>query len=656
MTVTLARFRTLVQVASSWAGGWTTIEGAWATRQSDGFCSDIGSADIVYNFGNVQRRLTNVVSSDDALSIDGKYVRICEIMEGGSETAADGTTFQPVWVGIASDSTIIPTQNGYEQRCKVQGILFALDMVTPPAHFAVSKGGIVAADCGFEAVFNVIGDRKTGNRSAARYDFNGVSSYVFDQSGDGEEWVAQDIVEYAFALAAWYAPGGPTFTLDGQLSAIQFKDKFQVNGLNCMEIINRTLNRKQGVGFRIGYDGSAVTFDVMSLAPSGITVPDGNDVPVSTRQFTLDLTPTGRSTKWGIRQSRKAVYDDIHVVMGKNRYAVTLSLDHVEPDWTAEERTAFDSKDEDDDTRDELTLAKVGRRFKLKSTWTGACVGGFTMPNARETTTSELHGSNGWDGDLTNDGDLIEPAAFRFLKSLPVPEGYDWTAAPVAPDKTRASMKPMVFIKAFGSSTFETLAEYLGIEDIDFKIDEDAAAFSIGPAKVAEDVLDLIDDGAQMYFTVGIESAMHTVVSWRRADFDVVRDMRQHMTKSREKLLRKFIAIGTYLGCEGGTIKSNAAEVVVEDNIGLARTLLATLRAWYGEPEWHFSRTLQGGVALPEDYITGDMVTEAVYQFVDGSVKTVTGYGVITNIERDYENGTVSLSTERIAVDVDTIS
>jgi hypothetical protein len=664
--VTSAVNRTLVQYATTWPTsnvGWITLEGAWATSMSEGFCNDLGSATVVYPFGTIKRQgVDGDAITYTELDLCGAYIRIAEEDPSGSIIADDGTKFTGYWVGIGGEMTMAPNSaaTGYDMTMACQGILSVLDQIVPPLHFGVPVGGSAspAADIGCKLSFNMLGNRKTGNRSADKYDFgDGYSAYVFDMSGDGEDWTAGDIVEYAIAIARYSAPGGTAFTIGGQASSFTFKEKFNLNGMSCLEMITRTLNPRQGVGFRTAYDGSGtVLIDVMSLSQTIMDIGDGNTLPANDRQRTLNLTPNGVNSEWTTRQSHSAMYDDVSVIFGAPQYAVTFSLLDFEPDWTTEEATALDALDDDDAARSDGPLARVYRRFRMKANWSGVPTSDFEMPTSREYVTSDVHGEEGYTGEQLTDGELVETKAIRLLRNLPMPEGYDWANPPSEFDKSRKDMKPVAIVGSNGF--YQTLAEYCGLEDIRIDVDEDVCAFTIGPASVVESIADLIALGDKLYITLGVESQMESVVSWRRPAGQLTRDKRRVISKNKEKLRRRFIAKGTYLGVKDDMLeKSPNTLTTVEDDLPLAKNVLAVLQPWYANPEWAISRTLKGTIVLPEDYVTGDMITMTSFQFIDGTTVEIPMVAIITSIVRDYTgDGRVTVSTKRIDIATEAIA
>ena len=655
--------RTLVRTSRSWpsdSSGWTTLEGAWAESRSGSFCNDVGAASVVYPFGSVQRQGSPVVLDYSAPSLCGSYVMICEEDPAGTVVASDGETFTPVWVGVIYESAVEPDSDSHGYTCNMQcvGALSLLDQVVPAVHFCTPQSGSLAADIGAAAEFNNVGGKKTGNRSAIKYDFGGgYSAYVFDFTSAGVLWSNLDVAEYAIALAHIAAPGGPAFVLEGQTDSLYFQEKVSLGGSSCLEMLSRMINPKQGHGFRTIYDPATnrMLIDVMSLSQTEIPTHGDQSIPANDRQKTLDLTPAQGLSEWSIKEGQAATFDEINVVMAPDQYCATLTLLDVEPDWTEQELSDWEAADKDDPERASGALEKVGRRFKLKADMTGTLLGGFVLPTSRVTESSTLHGAGGYTGILADDGARSSIGGMRLLKKLPVPTGYDWESQdPVDADARKEDMKPMAFVLASGDSEYSTLADYCGLNDVQIEIDEDASAITFGPASVADFILDMLDSGDTLLITVGIESQMNTIVSWYRDP--VAKDKARVLTKSREKFKRQFIVPGCVLGIDdAGALKTCATLKTVHDDLPLALDTLAILQPWFANPEWAVSFTLRGVVDV--DYSEGDLITEATYQAHDGTTVTVPAVGVITSIRRSYSDpGSVSLTTKRLMVDLEAVS
>jgi hypothetical protein len=658
------RTRTLVQVAASWPvddAQWLTVDG-WAEGSEDGFCNDVGAATIVIPGGLVFLPGDTTVALGVPVDLVGKYVRICEASDAGSIADIDGSTYSPAWWGIVvgQDFGNDSEQHGLQITYECAGVLAIMDQVTPLVHYAAPQSpSQPVADIGTAALFNAIGKKKTGNRSADLYDFgDGVSSYVFDNSGDGEEWTALQAANYVLAIFKLSSPGSPILSLGGQLTALGWTEKFDLGGMNALEMLTRIINPKQGVGYiRGAVSPSGVVIDVMSL--SQVEIPSGSfTLPANGSQVILDATEAGNISRPRINQNQRSTYDVVAVEMEKNQYAITLGLADMEPDWTPQDEIDKDALDEDDPALDEAPCSNVGRRFKLRADWIGTGISGFTMPTTRITETSDLCGNQGYSGELTIGDQYVKKAQFRFLKELPFPDGYDWsTQDPADADLTKKNAPPVVLAISPDGEYFP-LGELCDppIEKIQINIDECGPVITLGPAKVADTVLELIDDGWNITFTVGIEAQMETIVSHVSPSASP-RGAPRVFKKERKGLKRRFITPGTTLGIDTGTTQrqSPGTLVAVQDDLPLAKSILAAVIPWYTQPDWTVSHTWVG-VIDKDSFPPGTMIVQTKYFEGDGTITTVDMIGVVTKNARKYaEPGETSITTKRIEIAVEAV-
>ncbi len=663
--------RTLVQYASVWPiddAGWTTIEGAWATKRTNGFCNDKGSASFTYPFGYIKPSYGTDVVLRSMPRYVAKYIRICEEDPDGALVSDDGTAFTPVWVGCAKSATISPDSNMmgmlYDVECA--GPTDFIDQITPARHYAIPSTGDVPAEIGSSPTFNVFGNRKTGNRSATKWDFgNGYSAYIFDLSETGTFWTDADIVEYAIAIQQYASPGGPDYDVAGQTGVLARIQKLDTDGLSSLEIINKVLSPRNGVGFRPYYDYATrhIILDVMSLSSTDV-ISDSFTLSANDRQKTLDLSPaTGVADSWSVAENQESTYDSINVVIDHDWYAVTFNLDDFEPDWDNADRTAYQliaDERPDDPALQQGRMAYVGRRFRLKSDWLGTAWNGFTFPTDRTRETSSLFGEEGFNGLLnsTGGGALASRHSFIFTKTLPMPDGYNWlTQDPATADLTRGCMPPVFLALDADSTDYLTLAEACGLTDIGATIDELTATVNFrGKDDVVQEILALIDSGGDIFFTLGVKLQMNTIVGWRRNAGSEPRDKKRIQTKLRTNLQRKFITSGTLLGLNDTVLQQMSAAKTVHDDLPLAKDVLASLIPWFSESEWTVSRSLTGTISDP-DFEVGDMITETSFLLADGSTMDLPITGIVTSLTHSYEGeGKVSMTTKRLAVGVEAFS
>jgi hypothetical protein len=221
-------------------------------------------------------------------------------------------------------------------------------------------------------------------------------------------------------------------------------------------------------------------------------------------------------------------------------------------------------------------------------------------------------------------------------------------------DLTAPDAKPVAFVRAASSSQYTSLAEYCGLKDIEVRVSEDGASFTLGPAAVAESVREIISSGAELFITLGVECQMNAIVSWIRPLAEGARDRRRVMSRTKDKLRQRFITPGTYLSMKNDAlIQAPGTIVAIQDDVGLAKSILAIMVPWYGVSEWVITRTLEGDVG-DTSFETGDFITQAAYTTTDGTPVVTATKGVVTSVKRSYVgSGSTTISTKRIAVDVE---
>lgn len=675
------RNRTLVHVASSWpggGGGWTQVD-AWCQTARFGLCNDVGSASLYSPSGVIFKPGRLVSSLIKSASLSGKYVRVSRADPAGTVVdGEDGAKFTEVWHGIVGGRGVVPDRatGAFVNTYDCPGIMAVLDSVTPKWHFCRAPSGDVAADIGQAPVFNYLGSKKTGNRSADRYDFGGgVSAYVFDRSPDAVFWTAADVVEYYLALFHYFGDGGPVFTLGGQTGALEYSEKWDAAEHTCGEAVARVLSQKQGIGYRCRVVDGQPVITVKSLSRYPITVPptafsSGFTLPANDEQVTVDLTPADLIQDFNLAENSAVVADELVVKMAQPWYGITLSLfESFDPDWDGPGHfedghnfVAWDSYDPLDTAGTLNTIfgiARVWRRWKLKDDWQAGVVGGFVMPTKRSTAVGTLNGTGGLSGETTAGGVLAPGALFTMTGELPCLDGYDWsTVDPATVDKTRRNAPAMAFMAndAAGAS-WTTLGEQCDPpqETLEMAVDGDLAAITFGEA--AARVLQAAwSEGIDVYVTVGMMGQLNDAVSWRRDTPSRARDQTRSYSKSRPTLMRKILPRGTVVGVtKDGVLMTTIDEVVIHDDTGIANSILAVSQPWYINPDWTVGFSKVGEVD-PEYAEPGQMLVEVDHLEGDGSTTAEDVIGVVTSVELNFDDpGTTKVTTKRIPIDVEAV-
>lgn len=649
---------TLIQTGSTW-GSWTTRR-MFARRASDGLCNDVGSAELYHPGGYVLWPGDTVPAIIEPYDIVGQYVRL--LLEDPAGTVADhGKNFRPIWHGKVMKRGWGPNaeQTGLEVTYECAGLLIVLDQFTLPEHWElITPSGI--ANITLPLVFNGHKGYKTGNRSTAVQTIGASSAYVFDRNS-GTEWTAQQAIEYLLATMKLSFPGGPTWSLAGATAALGYKDKWDLSGMNLLEMISRIISPRLGIGFRMEMAGANPTIHVMSLVATAVATTDYT-LPASLEQVSLDLTDPTEIIDYSITEDQTGTYGQVQIIGGYPVYAVTLKTGtggQIEEDWTAAERTDYDAAVTAVEPI-QGALQRVGRRFKLIGAWLGDSYNGaWTMPTSRDLATSGLHGLNGYNGVLGASGALLSGEKFVLTRDLPVPMGHDWdTQATATADYSARGHEPLVFVEEAG--VFSTLAEYVTaygeveLESCEIQIDEKTGAITIGPASVAAAVLELLDTGGKLYFTVGIKNQVPLMVSWNRPAGEPTEQNRS-VVRLRPSATQKIIVPGTAFRVEAGVLKTRAANTVIQDDVNSLRSALALAVAWYSRPNWEISWSLKGIISTAFGE-AGVLYTDATLYTVGGTFNVPMG-AVVSSREWDFSDGAgcTRISTKRIKLDIETV-
>ncbi len=660
--VTRFRNQTLIQYAAVWPTshpGWLSMR-AWADSACDGLANDVGSAQFSHPAGNILWPGETSPVAVTPMNIVGKYARIC--LEDPSGTIVDPYSlknYTPIWWGKIMGKSFQPNaeRTGLMVGYSCAGLMMILDQITPFKHYQVGRSGTYA-DITRPMVFNSKGSQKSGNRSAATQIIGGQHVFVFAPEDNADHWTALEVVEYLLALVKDSNPGGPTWTLAGATSALDYVEKWDLSGMTVLEAISRLINPRQGLGFRMAMSGFQPTIHVMSLSATAVVANGDYTLPASVDQVSLDLTDTGEILDFQISEDQSATYGKIAIIGGPDIYTMTLMANaddtgQLEKDWDAGDETAFDLLEEED--KGQGNLAKVFRRFKIPTNWTGANHdGSFTLPTNRSTASSGLHGVGGYTGEVTTGGELIRGINFELMRDLPVPTGYDWdTQDPDSADLTKKPESPQCYVKS--GSTWMTLAEYCGARDsVQIEIDEDAAAITVGPQDVAEYIRDAFANGDELYFTIGIKSQLPLMVSWNGSTEPV--EQARSIVRERPQMVRKTITQGTIFRVVEEAALSRAADAVVSDDTDDMLSVLALAVPWYSNPDWQVSWAKRGEIGSGYG-VPGTLYTDIEYPINVGATDNINTAAIVTRREWDFsdEGGMTKVITKRIKLDIETV-
>lgn len=218
-----------------------------------------------------------------------------------------------------------------------------------------------------EVVFNrrfTVGASDSGNRSASR---NAAGIYTHSAT-DTDLWTNLDIIEY---VIDFFQTDLPRFRLVGQPEILdQIVDRHDLFGMNVLDCLNKLIDRRRGVGWRLvtdGRKGGIVGIFVYSMLADPIWLEE-TSIPANPYQDTLYFDSL-IDIKTNIKFSTKNLYDRIEVLGERMKICGTLSPENgtFQPFWTAAEETAYEAASDTERASDKFDT--VFTKFRPPSDW-----------------------------------------------------------------------------------------------------------------------------------------------------------------------------------------------------------------------------------------------------------------------------------------------
>ena len=194
-----------------------------------------------------------------------------------------------------------------------------------------------------------------GNRSTNR---NGDGVHTF--STDGADWSVIDIIEY---ILHFFQPSAIPFVITGQTSMLNqiVGETFDLWGMTPFDALNKLINRRRGVGWRVITTGSGDSeLNVYSLASEQVSFGEFS-LPANSNQVSLvfddliDFEPQ-------LSISRSEMVDTIFIVGEpvKTMFSVSVRNSTLEEGWTVGEQTSYEGA-----TDEERKTDKYQRVFQF---------------------------------------------------------------------------------------------------------------------------------------------------------------------------------------------------------------------------------------------------------------------------------------------------
>ena len=297
------RFRTpqaVVQVQRNWGEAWHTITALKAPKVTGRISPGMPTAVFEYDYGHIKREWANSFEHYNNLKNDDWFIRV-------AHQTALGLVAR--WTGVIAENQLDidgPRNNNPQgtQNLVAYGLKHILDRNPIYEAHADQNANGVKVVIGKAQTFNQRrgrGQKLFGNRSEFKYNDGGVLVHLF--SKENNEWSHLDIIEY---LLHFFTPSGMTFKLssnflkiiNGTLTEVglsKIKEVIRQDGLNVFQIMEKLIDRKRGMAWRINvYGNNPVLYvDVLSIVEetisSGNFIIAGNPSPLPTYNLGNDI-------------------------------------------------------------------------------------------------------------------------------------------------------------------------------------------------------------------------------------------------------------------------------------------------------------------------------------------------------------------------------
>lgn len=287
-----------------WADDWTWLPYVVPTQATETLLPAVGQATFRYDFGRILRSGSSVYADWLPYYLNGAFVAIVSYNQYGSGV---------LWVGVVDVTNVRPDGRTDLPSGDQQFTAFALEHILDRREMFgawIKFGSIEPQFIWSSPVFN-----RESDQGYKR--FNGENDYVFSADDVGSLWNNQEIAQY---IINWFTPGD--FQLAGQagiLSGITEEQDF--NGMTPLQALNRLIDRRRGMAWRIITDGDKSPFYVYVIS----TVPDqAGTIPPNPFQRNVQFAGY-RAVRPEITINSLSLYDEILVEGGPLVTCFTVS-------------------------------------------------------------------------------------------------------------------------------------------------------------------------------------------------------------------------------------------------------------------------------------------------------------------------------------------
>ncbi len=642
---------TAVFARRNWADEWEWLPFVTCTMATEAAGPSVTKATLQYDYGNIWRPEYGSVDLFYPYDLDGAYVLVI---------VYDWWGWATLWTGVADvctydmDANLLYPQGRQTWQC------FGMEHVLDRGYLlgGFTDGGYTERPMTFNQRSQG-GGEIIGNRVPEGWAFAAT---------EGETWTHLDILKYLWSVInAFDDEGNPTapicfdFTGEGLYVLSQITEEVRLEGLSYWQALDRIIDRKRGVGYRLVPDFGAnmIWVYVYSNFAEAISFADLT-IPAAAYQDIISFSGQ-RMQKPELTINRLSAYDRVVVRGGPVYSCFTASYadETLVEGWTSELESAYaDGSSAEDATVDEHDAERATEKYRRVYTahllppefdWlVGDALGG-DLPEGN---------ANNAAPDVTLDGEVDDTEQSynfrlgkRFERFLPLTAEGSTAQRP-------EYLKPLAIVYVPEGGEEETGA-YAVVDKLD--------ALGLYPAS-----LDVLDDDLGILVrprlghafgldTYSVETAADSNIE-PQIDYttmivtvNVALDKRLQVVLpipvtstelSRAKIIEMpdavawWIVPGTVIDVLDGELERHEGGLVRDDGWRLRQMALAAA-AWFGRPRatlrwktetitlWYPVGMMVRALAGPEGYTDiGTSISETTWRF-DGSAQsttTVTGY------------------------------
>lgn len=609
-----------VQIRRVWADDWETVDYLEPLMVHQTIAPSVPMATFRYRYGDIKREDKNAFAFYEPLAVVDWYVRVDAISSDGN---------QLLFVGILSDDEYelhgATTDPQGDQVITAYGLEHLLDRVS-------MVGAYVDGD-------NYIGRTPTFN---AREQWGGVLSgnrseltgWNAQFSRDGYKWSHLDVICYTLR---YFAPAALNVGLSGAWDVLDnLSGVYEFEGLTVRQILEKLIDRRRGLGWKIYTDGDAVLVYVFTVFEQDVTI-NGVLYPGNPDTYSQNFDTDREVESVGVAVSHAQLYDRI-IVQGarvKSCFSLSVESGSLIPDWTTAQKNAYD--DASDGERNTERFKPVYQRYAVPSDWEWTDYRGVHIAPAFDDQAVIMDDaySNQW------------LDARPFLRELPI-QGPDGVT-------DGGYLSPLVLIRAAmgtiedGAATAGDELYYqvdnlsaVGRESVSVNMLDHALGFELDAVFNHQFGLNVFDgkseraaefDYANLLATVAVETDVRpSVTITAGGEIDVERTLLISVPEAQTW----YVAPQTVTGVVDGQVQKHDGGLVRDDTDKL-RNIAALAGAWYGY--------FRGIMKLQVKRIDASMPPGGLIASVSSAWQTLPVATIVSSVRLDMRAGVTMIET-----------